>query len=108
MASEAQIERMEKELNKVRLGLGESVQIMEQKEMAVNLEYEQLCFRSGELREELHTELERILKTVVDFKIHVQTSLESFEEFVAEEVEREYEEMEQEEGDMGKRDEMEE
>lgn len=97
MASEAQIERMEKELNKVRLGLNENVQLMEQKEMAVNLEYEQLCFRSGELREELHTELERILKTVVDFKIHVQGSLESFEEFVAEEVEREYEEMEGEE-----------
>ncbi|GIZ37604.1 hypothetical protein CKM354_000104700 [Cercospora kikuchii] len=94
MHSEAQIEKMEKELNKVRVGLGESVQLMEQREMGVNLEYEQLTFRAAELREELHTELERILKTVVDFKIHIQTSLESYEEFVAEEVEREYEEME--------------
>lgn len=38
MASEAQIERMEKELNKMRAGLGESVQLVEQREMGVNLE----------------------------------------------------------------------
>ena len=38
MASEAQIEKMEKELNKMRAGLGESVQLMEQREMNVNLE----------------------------------------------------------------------
>ncbi|USW55632.1 Putative kinetochore protein Ndc80 [Septoria linicola] len=101
-ASDAQIERMEKELNKVRVGLGESVQLMEQREMGVNLEYEQMGFRAGELREELHTELERILKTVVDFKIHIQGSLEAYEEFVAEEVEREYEEME---GVLGKEEE---
>jgi hypothetical protein len=39
MASEAQIEKMEKELNKIRATLGESVQLMEQREMNVNLEY---------------------------------------------------------------------
>lgn len=38
MASEAQIEKMEKELNKMRATLGESVQLMEQREMNVNLE----------------------------------------------------------------------
>lgn len=38
MASEAQIERMEKELSKMRATLGESVQLMEQREMNVNLE----------------------------------------------------------------------
>lgn len=38
MASEAQIEKMEKELNKIRATLGESVQLMEQREMGVNLE----------------------------------------------------------------------
>ena len=38
MASDAQIERMEKELAKMRAGLTESVQLMEQREMNTNLE----------------------------------------------------------------------
>jgi kinetochore protein NDC80 len=37
--SDAQIERMEKELGRMRSGLGESVQLMVQREMAVNIEY---------------------------------------------------------------------
>jgi kinetochore protein NDC80 len=38
MASDAQIEKMEKELSKIRAGLTESVQLMEQREMSTNLE----------------------------------------------------------------------
>lgn len=38
MASDAQIERMEKELAKMRAGLTESVQVMEQREMSTNIE----------------------------------------------------------------------
>jgi kinetochore protein NDC80 len=38
MASDTQIERMEKELAKMRAGLTESVQLMEQREMNTNLE----------------------------------------------------------------------
>lgn len=38
MASEAQIERMEKELGRMRREVGESVQILEQREMGVGLE----------------------------------------------------------------------
>lgn len=43
-ASDAQIERMEKELARMRSGLGESVQVMEQREMGVNLEYVSFLF----------------------------------------------------------------
>ena len=39
VASDAQIEKMEKELGKMRGGLGESVQLMEQREMNTNIEY---------------------------------------------------------------------
>ena len=38
-ASDAQIEKMEKELAKMRAGLSESVQLMEQREMNTNIEY---------------------------------------------------------------------
>nr|XP_023900360.1 probable kinetochore protein ndc80 [Quercus suber] len=94
MASDTQIERMEKELAKMRAGLTESVQLMEQREMSTNLEYEQLTLRSSALREELHTELERMLNDIIKFKIHIQGSLEAYEEFVAQEVERECDEQE--------------
>ena len=39
VASDTQIERMEKELAKMRAGLTESVQLMEQREMNTNIEY---------------------------------------------------------------------
>ncbi|KAF1959564.1 HEC/Ndc80p family protein-like protein [Byssothecium circinans] len=87
-ASDAQIEKMEKELGRMRSGLGESVQLMVQREMSVNIEYEQLQHRANSLREELHTEIERMLDDIVRFKLHVQKSLEEYEQFIADEVER--------------------
>ncbi|KAL8721977.1 MAG: hypothetical protein Q9225_001452 [Loekoesia sp. 1 TL-2023] len=89
VASDAQIERMEKELARMRSGLGESVQVMEQREMSVNIEYEQLTLRANALREELHTEIERMLNDIIKFKVHIQKSLEDYEGFVVEEVEQE-------------------
>ncbi|KAK5118009.1 hypothetical protein LTR62_004053 [Meristemomyces frigidus] len=91
MHSEVQVERLEKELSKLRQREAETVQGVEQREMNVHLEYEQLSLRASALREELHTELDRMLNEIIKFKIHVQGSLEELEEFVAEEVEREME-----------------
>ncbi|KAF2425297.1 hypothetical protein EJ08DRAFT_736760 [Tothia fuscella] len=95
MTLDAQIERMEKELSKLRSGLTESVQMMEQREINTNLEFEQLTIRASALREELHTEIEKILNDVIRFKIHVQKNLEEYEGFVDEEVNREYESLQQ-------------
>ena len=39
VASDAQVEKMEKELAKMRSGLDESVQLMEQRDMNTNIEY---------------------------------------------------------------------
>jgi kinetochore protein NDC80 len=44
------------------------------------------------LREELHTEIERMLNDIIKFKVHVQKSLEDYETFVSEEVEKECDE----------------
>lgn len=51
-----------------------------------------MTLKCATLREELHTELERMLNDIIKFKIHVQESLEAYEEFVASEVEHEVEE----------------
>ncbi|KAF2115752.1 HEC/Ndc80p family-domain-containing protein [Lophiotrema nucula] len=86
--SDAQIEKMEKELGLMRRGLGENVQWYVQREMAVNIEYEQLQLKANQLREELHTEIERMLDDIVRFKLHIQRSLEEYEQFIADEVEK--------------------
>lgn len=89
LASDAQIERMEKELAKMRASLSESVQLMEQREMNTNIEHEQLVLRANALREELHTGIESLLNDVIRFKVHVQKGLEDYESFVVDEVEHE-------------------
>ncbi|KAJ5493260.1 kinetochore protein ndc80 [Penicillium diatomitis] len=88
-ASDAQIEKMEKELAKMRATLSDSVQLMEQREMNTNIEYEQLTLRANALREELHTNVETMLNDVIRFKVHVQKGLEDYESFVVDEVEQE-------------------
>jgi len=57
--------------------------------MLMGLRYEQLTIRSASIREELHTEIERILMDVIHFKIHIQKKLEDYELFVEEEANRE-------------------
>ena len=89
LASDAQIEKMEKELAKMRATLSESVQLMEQREMNTNIEYEQLTLRANALREEMHTNVESMLNDVIRFKVHVQKGLEDYESFVVDEVEQE-------------------
>lgn len=89
LASDAQIEKMEKELAKMRATLSESVQLMEQREMNTNIEYEQLTIRANALREELHTNVESMLNDVIRFKVHVQKGLEDYESFVVDEMEQE-------------------
>lgn len=89
MGSDAQIEKMEKELSRMRAEGAESVQLLEQQEINVSIEYEQLVLRASSLREELHTEIDRMLNDVIKFKIHVQKNLDDYEGFVADELERE-------------------
>ena len=110
MASDTQIEKMEKELSRMRAGLTDSVQYLEQREINTTIEYassspgrfrlgnlanvdqyryEQLVLRASSLREELHTEIDRMLNDVIKFKIHIQKNLDDYEGFVADELERE-------------------
>jgi kinetochore protein NDC80 len=51
-----------------------------------------LTLRANALREELHTEIERMLDDIVRFKLHIQRSLEEYEQFIADEVEKSCEE----------------
>jgi kinetochore protein NDC80 len=51
--------------------------------------FEQLTLRANALREELHTEIEKMLNDIIRFKVHIQKNLEDYEGFVSDEVEKE-------------------
>ena len=51
--------------------------------------FEQLTLRANTLRENLHTEIEKMLNDIIKFKIHVQKSLADYESFVGTEAENE-------------------
>lgn len=57
--------------------------------MLTIIRYEQLTLRANALREELHTEIERMLNDIIKFKVHIQKNLEDYEGFVVDEVENE-------------------
>ncbi|KAH6871914.1 hypothetical protein B0T10DRAFT_611099 [Thelonectria olida] len=64
-------------------------EILEQKEINTTIQYEQLVLRANALREELHTEIDRMLNDVIKFKIHIQKNLADYEGFVTDELEKE-------------------
>lgn len=68
----------------MRTDMTESVQHLEQREMNIDLEYADLKDRADAMRNELHTEIERMLNDVIKFKLHIQAGLESYNEFVDE------------------------
>jgi kinetochore protein NDC80 len=83
------IEKLEKELARMREGLERGVVELEQREMEVGVAWEAMREEAARVREELHSGIERCLEDVIRFKVHVQKGLEEFEGWVGDEVELE-------------------
>lgn len=81
------IEKLEKELARMREGLERGVVELEQREMEVQVAWESMREEAARVREELHSGVERCLEDVIRFKVHIQKGLEEFEGWVGEEVE---------------------
>lgn len=81
------VEKLEKELARMREGLERGVVELEQREMEVGVAWEAMREEASRVREELHGGIERCLEDVIRFKVHVQKGLEEFEGWVGEEVE---------------------
>jgi kinetochore protein NDC80 len=58
-------------------------------QLLIQARYEQLTLKANALREELHTEIEKMLNDIIKFKVHIQKNLEDYEGFVVDEVEHE-------------------
>ena len=63
--------------------------IQDANQQSIHNRYEQLVLKANSLREELHTEIDRMLKDVTKFKAHIQKNLEEYEDLVADDVEEE-------------------
>ena len=81
LSSDAQIERMEKELFKMRTSLSNNIRLIEQRDMSTHIEYKQLTLQAKALREELHDSVGNILNGVDHFKRHVQKGLKDYESY---------------------------
>lgn len=91
MQSVSAVEKLEKELGRLREGVSSGILELERREMECQVAWEGMQEQAGQVREDLHTGVERMLEEVVRFKLHVQTSLEAWERGVMEEVELELE-----------------
>ncbi|KAG0635503.1 HEC/Ndc80p family-domain-containing protein [Tuber brumale] len=85
-ASNAEIEKLEKELASMRLNMSNGVLALEQRMQSVTIERDQLEHACHALREKFHGEVDKMLHEVIKFKVHIQESLENYENLVEEEL----------------------
>lgn len=89
MQQTSTVEKLEKELARMREGLERGVVELEQREMEVQVAWEAMREEAARVREDLHSGIEKMLEEVIRFKVHIQKGLEEFEGWVGEEVEGE-------------------
>ena len=81
-----EIEKLERELQSLRLGMNHGVLSLDQRLQSVMIEWDQLQHAADALRQELHGEVERALNDIIKFKVHIQEGLGEFEKRLEEEV----------------------
>ncbi|KAI5811618.1 HEC/Ndc80p family-domain-containing protein [Peziza echinospora] len=85
-ASNAEIEKLERELQTLRIGLNNGVLSLDQRLQSVQIEWDQLQHSANNLRQELHSEVEKSLNEIIKFKIHIQEGLGEYEQRLEDEV----------------------
>ncbi|KAK6502820.1 kinetochore-associated Ndc80 complex subunit ndc80 [Arthrobotrys musiformis] len=86
-ASNAEIEKLERELQSMRINAQSGLLALEQRLQSVNIEYDQLAHGAHVLREFYHGEIEKMLQTIINLKMHIQGSLAGLETETSEELE---------------------
>ncbi|EGX43650.1 hypothetical protein AOL_s00215g386 [Orbilia oligospora ATCC 24927] len=86
-ASNAEIEKLERELQSMRINAQSGLLALEQRLQSVNIEYDQLAHGAHVLREFYHAEIEKMLQTIINLKMHIQGSLAGWDAETLEELE---------------------
>jgi kinetochore protein NDC80 len=78
--SNAEMEKLERELQQMRITAQNGILQLEQRSQSVGIEYDQLVHASHAIKEDVYREVVRILEEVIKFKLNVQTGLESLQD----------------------------
>lgn len=81
-ASNAECEKLEAKLQRMRVDMSRGALELEQRVQSVTIEHDQLQYAQQALREKLHSETQRVIEEVIAFKLHIQTNLANYEERV--------------------------
>lgn len=84
-ASNSEIETIERRVQELKLDANHGVIQVEQRLKNVSMEYDEMKRQALLTRQAMESELERMINTIIMFKVQVQTALEGYEKFVAEE-----------------------
>lgn len=88
-ASNAEIERLERELHSMRVTSQQGLLQLNQRSQSVAIEYDQLKHSIQSSRDRLNADVEKAISTIINFKLHIQSTLENYENTVLDELEQE-------------------
>lgn len=88
-ASNAEIERLERELNSMKVTAQQGILQVTQRSQRIAIEFDQLKHAIALSRSKMNTDVEKMISYIINFKLHIQSTLEDYENFVVEESARE-------------------
>lgn len=83
-----EIEKFQSELKQIQSSSKQNMLLLEQQTKTVDMEYQKLANNVDQEREILHSKAQKMMDTVITFKLHIQGSLEDLENMVIDELER--------------------
>lgn len=83
-----EIEKFQSELKQIQSSSKQNMLLLEQQTKTIDMEYQKLANNIDQEREILHSKAQKMMDTVITFKLNIQGSLEELENMVIEEVEK--------------------
>ncbi|KAK9453852.1 HEC/Ndc80p family-domain-containing protein [Dipodascopsis uninucleata] len=87
-SSHAEIEKLERKIQTMRIGVQDGRLQLEQRAERVVIEYDHMQHAAELLREQMNRQISAYIERIVAFKLHIQYQLEQHENFVIDELER--------------------
>ncbi|KAJ8102462.1 HEC/Ndc80p family-domain-containing protein [Lipomyces tetrasporus] len=87
-SSHAEIEKLERKIQAMRIGVQDGRLQLEQRAERVVIEYDHMQHAAELIREQMQRKISDYIEKIVGFKLHVQAELEEHENFVVDELER--------------------
>lgn len=87
-ASNADVEKLERQIKHMKASAEQGLFQLTQRSQSVKIEYDEMKHAVEEARDRMNNEVEKMISSVINFKLHIQSSLEDYENFVIDEYQR--------------------